>query len=64
MKVTAFRRIAALLLALCTLLSTVILIGCADEQTTPDCRTKCSACGANTLCDGKGCSAHPVQEEV
>ena len=36
MKVTAFRRIAALLLALCTLLSTVILIGCADEQTTPD----------------------------
>jgi radical SAM superfamily enzyme YgiQ (UPF0313 family) len=35
-----------------------------DEQTTPDCRTKCSACGANTLCDGKGCPAHPVQEEV
>ena len=35
-----------------------------DEQTTPDCRTKCSACGASTLCDGKGCSAHPVQEEV
>ena len=32
------------------------------ETTTPDCRTKCSACGANTLCGGKGCSAHPVKE--
>ncbi|MBQ3003214.1 MAG: TIGR03960 family B12-binding radical SAM protein [Clostridia bacterium] len=27
-------------------------------ETTPDCRTKCSACGANRYCDG-GCSAHP-----
>jgi len=33
-----------------------------SETTTPDCRTKCSACGANTLCGGKGCSAHPVKE--
>ena len=33
------------------------------ETTTPDCRTKCSACGANTLCGGKGCPAHPVSKE-
>ncbi len=24
-----------------------------DEKTTPDCRTKCSGCGASSLCNGK-----------
>ena len=24
-----------------------------NEQTTPDCRTKCSGCGAASLCNGK-----------